>query len=153
MKEDVLFRIFEVARGFNKRVLLVLVFGSSVYNPRRARDIDLIIVIDKLLDIREKVELEVAVRKALKEIDCRVIYDVLVFDIESFFENASPGAVISGVVAGYRVLHDEIGFEEIVEKIALSVLRDKPIIYKEGKRLGLALHAERLLRKPRSLIR
>gem|GEM_PF-6112082 len=36
MKEDVLFRIFEVARGFNKRVLLVLVFGSSVYNPRRS---------------------------------------------------------------------------------------------------------------------
>jgi hypothetical protein len=60
--------------------------------------------------------------------------------------------VVSGVVAGYRVLYDEIGFEKLVERIVLNVLRDKSIVYKESRRLNLALRVEHLLRKLRSHI-
>jgi hypothetical protein len=134
-------------KEYNKRVLLVLLFGSSVYSPRRARDIDIIIVVDKLSSIEEKFALEQAVKRALRELDQRRVYDIIVFDEESFMENTAPGCLVSGVVAGYEVIFDELGFEEIVKKLALSILEEKPVIYKKNRKLNLALYFKHLLRK------
>jgi hypothetical protein len=136
-------------KEYNKRVLLVLLFGSSVYSPRRARDIDIIIVVDKLSSIEEKFALEQAVKRALRELDQRRVYDIIVFDEESFMENTVPGCLVSGVVAGYEAIFDELGFEEIVKKLALSILEEKPVIYKKNRKLNLALYSKHLLRKIR----
>jgi predicted nucleotidyltransferase len=134
-------------KEYNKRVLLVLLFGSSVYSPRRARDIDIIIVVDKLSSIEEKFALEQAVKRALRELDQRRVYDIIVFDEESFTENTAPGCLVSGVVAGYEVIFDELEFKEIVKKLALSILEEKPVIYKKNRKLNIALYFKHLLRK------
>jgi hypothetical protein len=87
-------------RKYNKRVLIVSLFGSSVLSPRRARDIDIIIVVDKLSSIEEKLALEPAVKRALRILDQRRVYDIILFDEESFMENTAPGCLVLGV-AGY----------------------------------------------------
>jgi hypothetical protein len=133
-------------RKYNKRVLIVSLFGSSVLNPRRTRDIDIIIVVDKLSSIEEKLALEPAVKRAPRILDQRRVYDIILFDEESFMENTAPGCLVSGV-AGYEVLHDELGFEEIVKKLALSTLEEKPVIYMKNRKLNLALYSKHLLRK------
>jgi hypothetical protein len=46
----------------------------------------------------------------------------------------------------------KLDLKKLVERIVLNVLRDKPIVYKESRRLNLALRVEHLLRKLRSHI-
>jgi len=40
--------------------------------------------------------------------------DVLVLDEEALRENVEPGGVASVLLAGYSVLYDELGLEELV---------------------------------------
>lgn len=146
LERGLLLSFLSLMRKYNKRVLIVSLFGSSVYTPRRARDIEIIIVVDKLYSIEEKLALEPAVKRALRILDQRRVYDIILFDEESFMENTAPGCLVSGV-AGYEVLHDEPGFEEIVKKLALSTLEEKPVIYKKNRKSNLALYSKHLLRK------
>jgi hypothetical protein len=146
LERGLLLSFLSLMRKYNKRVLIVSLFGSSVLSPRRARDIDIIIVVDKLSSIEEKLALEQAVKRAPRILDQRRVYDIILFDEESFMENTAPGCLVSGV-AGYEVLHDELGFEEIVKKLALSILEEKQVIYKKNRKLNLALYSKHLLRK------
>jgi len=135
----------EAVERLGRRALAVVLFGSCVYSPRRARDVDLLVIVDELRDLHEKVALEVEVSRSL----CRELgraADVIVLDLESFKENLAVGTFLSGLVLGYRVLHDTIGVDELLEKL-FSELAEEDYIYVKGRRWNLSAVARAKLRR------
>lgn len=132
------------ARG--KRLKSLAIFGSSIYNPMRARDVDLLIVIDEIADALEKSSLELDIIKALKRLHPRALFDVLVFDEVSFKENLRPGAVLSGLVIGYEIIYDELGLNNLVEDLVRDVARGEYIVQKGERRINLSALARARLR-------
>jgi hypothetical protein len=123
----------------SKKLRIIAVFGSSVYDPVKARDLDILIIIDKLLDIKEKTDLEIRILKNLKNLRTETPLDIIVLDEESFKENLEPGGIASGLVAGCRILYDEMGTEQFIyeaaKKIAnknmLSLRREERSIFQQ----------------------
>ncbi len=66
-KETILSKINEVAENKGKKVLATILFGSYVYSPRKARDIDMIVIVDDLKNINDKVTLEVEISRKTKK--------------------------------------------------------------------------------------
>ncbi|MEM4570229.1 MAG: hypothetical protein QXE66_02860 [Desulfurococcaceae archaeon] len=58
--------------------------------------------------MREKLHQWTLITKPPGELLVRKPVDVFVFDVESFMENLEPGAVASGLVAGYILLCDKL---------------------------------------------
>ncbi|MEM3346515.1 MAG: hypothetical protein QXR36_03710, partial [Desulfurococcaceae archaeon] len=116
----------------------LLLFGSSIHGLWIARDVDIMVVVDKFSSVEEKLLLETLIAKSLRKLLVRKPVDVLVFDVESFMENLEPGAVASGLVAGYILLYDELGVESLVKNLAEKVARDDVVLFKHGKRLNLS---------------
>jgi hypothetical protein len=121
------------------------VFGSSAYDPSRARDLDVLVVVDRLESAREKAELEVA---RLLRGRTRKPADVLVLDEEALEENMEPGGIASGLLAGYLALYDELGLEELVARAAEKIASEGYILQKGGRRIdfGALARARRLTR-------
>jgi hypothetical protein len=105
----------------SKKLRIIAVFGSSVYDPVKARDLDILIIIDKLLDIKEKTDLEIRILKNLKNLRTETPLDIIVLDEESFKENLEPGGIASGLVAGCRILYDEMGTEQFIYEAAKKI--------------------------------
>ncbi|WP_440059490.1 hypothetical protein ACSU1N_06800 [Thermogladius sp. 4427co] len=134
---------------YGRKLRAVIIFGSSVYNPLRSRDVDIIVVVDRIEDVKEKYVLELEISKELRKCISKPV-DVIVFDVEMLEENTRPGTVLSGLIAGYVVVYDEIGVESILEKVLENILQvDEYIIVKKGRKLDLAsiAKARKILRK------
>ncbi len=131
------------ARG--KRLRSLVVFGSSAYDPSRARDLDVLVLVDRLESAREKAELEVEVARLLRG-RTRKPADVLVLDEEALEENMKPGGVASGLLAGYLALYDELGLEDLVARAAERIASEGFILQKGGRRIdfGALARARRL---------
>lgn len=108
-----------------------------MYSGVRVRDIDILVVIDRLESVDEKVELEVEIKRALRSL-ARKPVDVLVFDVETLRENLEPGGVASGLVLGYKALLDELGLEGLVAEAARRVAGEDVVIVKRGRRINLS---------------
>lgn len=133
-----LYRVRSVVKGHGKVLKALVVFGSSVYNPTRSRDLDLLIVVDSLSNVKEKQLLEHEVSRSLKSAGLRKPVDIVVLDVEALKENANPGSVVSGLVLGYKVVHDEIGVPGIVRKILCDISKEEGYtVFKSGKKLNL----------------
>jgi len=143
----VLSKVIELLNSMDKKTKLIAIFGSSIYSPRKARDIDILIAVDRIDSVTEKIELEVAIKRALRELGMEKTCDVIVFDVDSLKENMKPGGVASGAIAGYKVLYDEIGFEEMVKKAAEELLKQGVVVYKKGRKLDLTIYTKLLLSK------
>lgn len=129
----------------------LLLFGSSIHGLWIARDVDIMVVVDKFSSVEEKLLLETLIAKSLRKLLVRKPVDVLVFDVEFFMENLEPGAVASGLVAGYILLYDELGVESLVRNLAEKVARDNVVLFKHGKKLNLsAIARAKLCVKPRT---
>lgn len=116
----------------------LVVFGSSVYSPLRSRDLDVLVVVDSLANAREKHMLELEISRSLRHGLIQKPVDVVVLDVEALYENAKPGGVVSGLVAGYTIVYDEVGIPELVKRVACDVLREgEYVIVKNGRRLNL----------------
>ena len=139
-----LYRTLEAVERFGRRALAVVLFGSCVYSPRRARDVDLLVIVDELRDFHEKVALEVEVSRSLHR-ELRRAVDVVVLDLESFRENLAVGTFLSGLVLGYRVLYDAIGVDKLLEEL-FSKLADEDYVYVKGRRWNLSAVARAKLR-------
>lgn len=118
----------------------LILFGSSVFRPMNARDIDILVVVDKI-DLHEKISLEINIIKALKN-TIKKNLDVIVLDENSLLENIEPGAVASGLIAGYKVIYDEINIENLIIGIAKRIAFEKYIIQKSGKKINLSAIAK-----------
>lgn len=132
-------RRFLEAEG--KRLRSLVVFGSSVYNPARARDLDILVVINKLEEAREKAKLEFEIAKLLKSFVEKPV-DVVLLDEDSLKENMEPGGVALGLLAGYLVLYDELGLEKLVSEAAEKVASKGFILQKGSKRINFGALAK-----------
>lgn len=126
----------------SKKLRAIVVFGSSVYNPVKARDLDLLVIIDKFLGIKEKTDLEIKILKNLKNLRAETPLDIIVLDEESFKENLEPGGLASGLVAGCRILYDEIGIEQFIYEAAKKIANEKYVIFKNRRKIDLSIIAK-----------
>lgn len=124
----------------NKSLKSLILFGSSIFRPVKARDIDMLIVVDKI-NLQEKISLEIIITKALKNIIKKTL-DITILDEDSLKENLEPGAFASGLIAGYKILYDEIGLDEMIMKTAEKIALGEYIIQKDGKRINLSAIAK-----------
>lgn len=129
-------KVFEVAKRFGKKVLSILVFGSYVYSPRRSRDIDLLVVVDRLGDIREKISIEIGILRELRR-EIRKPIDIVVLDLDSLRENLAVGTFLSGLVIGYRVIYDSIGIDKMLGELFKELAGDN-YIYTKKRRWNLS---------------
>ncbi len=123
--------------GKGRKVLGIIVFGSYVYSPMKAHDIDLVVIVDKLENAREKVELEVEASVELRR-TIRKPADIHVFDPETFRENLEPGSFLSGLALGYKILYDRIGLEKTIEELVRKVGETEGYVYVKERKWNLA---------------
>jgi len=117
-------------RGLRLRALIL--FGSYVYNAPKARDVDVVVVVDRISNPKELASLATELAVRLRKAAGRV-FDVLLFDEESFYENLQPGTVLSGLVMGFKALYDEIGVSRAVEEL-VKLLAGSDYKYCKGRR-------------------
>jgi len=142
-------RVREVLERRGRRLKALVVFGSSVYSPRRARDVDLLVVVDALADPSEKLSIELEVSRSLRGALPRPA-DVTVLDVESLGENLEPGLVGSGLAAGYKVVYDELGVEGLVRGALEKLAEQDYVVVKGGRRLNLSAVARAKLAMSRA---
>jgi len=136
-----------VVESYGKTLKALVLFGSYVYNPLKSRDIDILLIVDKLVNAKEKLAIEVEVARNVKAL-CRKPVDVIVFDIDMLKENAEPGGIVSGLVIGYKILYDDIGMQKIVEGVADKISREESyIIIKNNRRIDLSAIAKHLKKR------
>lgn len=129
-EERVLSLIKEVTNRLGKELLCVVLFGSYVYKYREARDIDIIVVVNELKDLEEKMRLEVRLTHVLRSA-LAIPVDIIVFDLDSLKENLRPGTVLSGLVLGFRVLYDAVGFTRYFKELVKGLAQDDYVLYKK----------------------
>jgi len=129
-EERVLSLIKEVTNRLGKELLCVVLFGSYVYKYREARDIDIIVVVNELKDLEEKMHLEVRLTHVLRSA-LAIPVDIIVFDLDSLKENLRPGTVLSGLVLGFRVLYDAVGFTRYFKELVKGLAQDDYVLYKK----------------------
>jgi len=137
-------RVLEVTKSLGKEVLAVLLFGSYVYSPRRARDIDVLVVVDRLRDVREKIDIELEIARRLRREVSRPI-DIVVLDLDSFRENLAAGSFLSGLVIGYRAVYDAVGVSEMLRELFRELAEDS-YVYVKRRRWNLSAIARARLR-------
>lgn len=135
--EEVLYRVNDVIRMFGKRLEALIVFGSTVYSPRRARDLDLMVIVDSIIDVSEKTVLELEIRKALRNTSLKPI-DVIVFDVGMLKENLEPGAIASGLIAGYIAVLDRINIPQLLSNVLEKLAQEDVVIMKRSRKLNLS---------------
>lgn len=135
-----------VLESRGRRLLSLVIFGSTILYPVRARDIDLLIIVDKLSNVVEKLNLEVEISRALRTVESKTPFDVIIFDGDSFRENLEPGTLASGLIAGYRIVYDELGLEKLIEPLIEKIARGEYIVQKNGRRINLSALARARLR-------
>lgn len=95
------------------------------------------VIVDKLENVREKVELEVEASIELRRA-LRKPVDIHVFDPETFRENLEPGSFLSGLALGYKILYDEIGLKKAIEKLIRKISETEGYVYVKGRKWNLA---------------
>jgi predicted nucleotidyltransferase len=137
-------KVREVVEAHGRKLLALIVFGSAVREPRSARDIDLLVVVDEAKDAGELAGLGQRIRSMLLG-ELRLPLDVVVLDLESLESSAVPGTLVSSLVLGYCTLHDEVGVERIVGKVVEQLVKHRVILYwKKGRTYDLTMVAQYL---------
>jgi hypothetical protein len=71
-------------------------------------------------------------------------FDIIVLDIETLYENAKPGGIVSGLIIGYRTIYDDVGIGVIVNKLIKEITESEKeyVVIKGNKRINLSLLAK-----------
>ena len=97
-------------------VLAIILFGSYA-RFGKGQDIDLIVIIRDKLNLKKKEELERNLASKLnKEFNYKYLFDIHIFDLETFKKNLRPPNFLSGLFLGYEILYDKIGIKTIIEE-------------------------------------
>jgi predicted nucleotidyltransferase len=141
-------RIRELLRERGRTLKALVLFGSYVYDPLRSRDVDLLVVVDRLNDAKERASLELEILRALKKRVKDKPLDVVVLDVESFVENLKLGALASGLIAGFEPIYDEIGVSSMIKELLRETSRgeERVVMVKRGRRLDLSSLAKAKLK-------
>ena len=130
-------KIRNIIEKFGKKLKALVIFGSYAINPLKAKDIDILIIIDKILNIEEKINLEIEISKELRKILKKPV-DIIVMDEEIFHENIEPGTVLSGFVIGYKKIYDDIGFDYFINNLIEKLAEIDYEFFKNSKEVNLS---------------
>ncbi len=148
MLKDILGRreLYDEVKSRIKNVLgsnlvAIVVFGSTIY-VGEGEDVDLVVVVNEEIDLKEKLKLEHKVRQVLQKAVRGKVFDVHIFSLEEFKENLQPGTLLSGLALGYEVIYGE----EVVEPLILNFLRklsnEKYVLHNKYGTWDLSFHAK-----------
>ncbi|MDW7986296.1 MAG: hypothetical protein RMI88_03675 [Nitrososphaerota archaeon] len=129
------------------RLTAIILFGSSIYMGR-GEDVDLLIVVNHIDSLDEKLDLEEEIKCFLnRSFNYEVIFDAHVLSLNQFRENLRIGSFLSGLSLGYQIIYDRSNMieEEILEMLK-SLSKSRYIIVNKYGRWNLSKIAEIKLR-------
>ncbi len=134
----------EILRGLlnvlGEELLAVFVFGSTIYYGK-GRDVDIVAVVSKGRNMKEKLELEYRIRRHLCR-DYRICgADLHIMGASEFRENLKPGTFLSGFALGYKVLLDRGSIEKEVLSFLKLLSGSDYVIYNRYGKWNLGRHA------------
>ncbi len=133
----IVLRIREIL-GENLRAIIV--FGSTIYMGR-GNDIDLIVVTDEEMNMKDRLKLEYRLKQVLQRIVKDKIFNVHVFNLEEFERNLQPGSMLSGLALGYEVIYGEQIVEPLILNFLKQLSRGKYILHNRYGTWNLSYHA------------
>lgn len=133
----IVLRIKEILGG-NLRAIIM--FGSTIYMGG-GKDIDLIVVTDEEIDLKNKLELEYRLKQVLQRTVKDKIFDVHIFNLEEFERNLQPGTMLSGLALGYEVIYGDQVVEPLILNFLKQLSRGKYILHNRYGTWDLSFHA------------
>lgn len=124
----------------------VIVFGSSVYF-KSARDIDLIIIVDGSLSLKEKMKLELKLSRKLRKSLGGIFFDIHVMDLNMFKENLVPGSFLHGLALGYEVIYGNSKIKKLILNFLKEISNEKYMIHDKYGSWDLSFHAKRTYKR------
>lgn len=134
-------RIAGIVESSGKRLLSVILFGSYVYSPSKARDVDVIVVVDDLRDINDKFAMEASISRELSRLFKKSV-DVQVYDLSSFKENLTVGTVLTGFALGYKIVYDVAKVKSEIQEFLRRVSEEDEYILVKKRRWNLVALAK-----------
>ena len=123
--------IKECRKRFGKNLQSIVFFGSRVKGlARDDSDFDILIVMNKLPDIKERFDLVSDIETKIFE-KYKIKISTLLFEPEEIFEPINP--LLFGILTGYKVLFGEKKFRKNLDRAKIWIKRINPI-YIEGER-------------------
>ncbi|MEM2069414.1 MAG: hypothetical protein QXY32_06770 [Nitrososphaerota archaeon] len=142
--ESRIIRMLETLLG--TRLVSIILFGSSIYIGR-GRDVDILILIDSISGLDEKMDLEEKVKMLLnRSFNYEVVFDAHILDLEQFNENLKIGSFLSGLSLGYQVIYDKNNVEEKIVEMLKTLSKSRYIMVNKYGRWNLSKIAEIKLR-------
>ncbi len=131
---------------FDDNLCAVVIFGSAVYMGG-GRDVDALIVVDKDVDLREKIRLELEISKELRSMLGGTAIDVHVLSLRDFEDNLVPGSFLSGLALGYDILTDSCSVEDKILLFLEELSKERYVLHNRYGSWDLGFHATRLLKR------
>ncbi|MCD6380900.1 MAG: hypothetical protein J7L50_01055 [Candidatus Odinarchaeota archaeon] len=130
---------------FKDNLLAVIVFGSSVY-LKEGKDIDVIVIVDEDLSIKEKLHFEYKISTMFckKYKVCNL--DVHLFSLNDFIENLEVGTFLSGLALGYKIIFDRVGVEMYILNFLKKLSKEDYVLHNEYGSWDLGFYARLTLR-------
>ncbi|MEM3819890.1 MAG: hypothetical protein QXF08_05545 [Nitrososphaerota archaeon] len=142
--ESRIIRMLETLLG--TRLVSIILFGSSIYIGR-GRDVDILILIDSISGLDEKMDLEEEIKMLLnRSFNYEVVFDAHILDLEQFNENLKIGSFLSGLSLGYQVIYDKNNVEEKIVEMLKTLSKSRYIMVNKYGRWNLSKIAEIKLR-------
>ncbi len=112
-----------------------------------ARDLDLLVVIRRTLDLREKLDLEYRLASEVRNRKMELPHpDIHVMSKEEFQENLSPSTFLSGLALGYQIILDRDDVEFLITSFLGRLSEGEYVFYNRHGRWNLSRMARILLR-------
>ncbi|MEN2974602.1 MAG: hypothetical protein ABDH32_03370 [Candidatus Caldarchaeales archaeon] len=141
-------KISKVLKDFlGSRLIAIILFGSSIYIGR-GEDKDLLIIVDHLEGLNEKLDLEERTKILLNKLfNYEIVFDVHILDLKQFDENLRIGGFLSGLTLGYQIIYDNSNVvEEKILEMLKALSKSRYIIVNKYGRWDLSKIAEIKLR-------
>lgn len=123
-----------------KHVLGIVLFGSTIYMGK-GHDIDIIIVVERDLNEKEKLDLEAEISRRLFRSMSGTVFDVHIMSLRDFENNLVPGSFLSGLALGYEILLDKVGIEDRIIKFLEDLSNTRYVLHNEYGEWNLSHHA------------
>ncbi len=129
-------------------VLAVVLFGSSVYLGR-GEDIDVLIVVNQELNVKQKLRIEHEITSKLQSRYRNITFDVHIVHIQDLQDNIK-GGFLAGLALGYKILLDKCSIEDKILRGLEEIAKlDKLVLVNEYGRWNISHYARILLKKKR----
>ncbi len=114
---DVLPELIRYLKELKIILLSIVIFGSTVrMGINYARDIDILIIIDKTLNPNDNVKLVNSLRRIFRKVVSKPL-DIIVMSYDDFKKNLIPNTILGTFVLGYKVIYDVINFDKHIIKL------------------------------------